>query len=143
MLAEVRNDQKLPLEGYDPETKQQSSQYKDRFSPHQMRVMQVRSNIKRMLVTFFDYEGTVHQEFVPPGETVNQYYHQEALQCLRQQVYQKCLERRPNQAWVIHHNNAPMHTAVQQFLAVKTLLWSPIFLTILIWPLVIPSCFQA
>jgi hypothetical protein len=31
---------------------------------------QVRSNVKTMLIVFFDVRGIVHQEFVPPGQTV-------------------------------------------------------------------------
>jgi hypothetical protein len=34
-------------------------------------------NIKNMLVIFFDSEGIVHQEFVPPGQTVDQHYYLE------------------------------------------------------------------
>jgi hypothetical protein len=49
-------------------------------------------NIKSMLVIFFDCEGIVHQEFVPPGQTVNQHYNMEVLKHLREQVHLKCLE---------------------------------------------------
>jgi hypothetical protein len=35
------------------------------------------SNIKSMLVIFFGCEGIVHQEFVPPGQTVNQHHYLE------------------------------------------------------------------
>jgi hypothetical protein len=41
-------------------------------------------NLKSMLVIFFDWEGIVHQELVPPGQTVNQHYYQEVLQNLRE-----------------------------------------------------------
>jgi hypothetical protein len=42
-----------------------------------------------MVVIFFECEGTVHQEFVPPGQTVNQHYYREVLQCLTEQIHQK------------------------------------------------------
>jgi hypothetical protein len=45
-----------------------------------------RSNIKSMLVIFFGCEGIVHQEFVPPGQTVNQHYSLEVLKRLKGQV---------------------------------------------------------
>jgi hypothetical protein len=77
------------------------------------------SNIKSMLVIFFDCEGIVHQEFVPPGQTVNQHHYLEVLKCLREQVRRERLERWRNQDWLLHHDNAPAHTAlsVQRFLA--------------------------
>jgi histone-lysine N-methyltransferase SETMAR len=58
--------------GYDPETKQQSSQWKSPNSPRLKNARQVRSNVKSMLIFFFsDIQGIVHNEFVPPGQTVN------------------------------------------------------------------------
>jgi hypothetical protein len=48
-----------------------------------------RSNIKSMLVIFSDRDGTVHQEFVPPSQTVNQHYYLEFLKRLREQVRRK------------------------------------------------------
>ena len=56
---------------YDPETKTQSSQWKCPESPRPKNARQVRSNIKSMLICFFDQKGTVHKELVPPGQRVN------------------------------------------------------------------------
>jgi hypothetical protein len=42
-----------------------------------------------MFVMFFDCEGTVHQKFVPLGQTVNQHYYLEILKRLREQVRRK------------------------------------------------------
>jgi hypothetical protein len=76
-----------------------------------------------MLVTSSDCEGTVHQEFVPPGQTVSQHYYWKVSKCLREQVCQKHPEKWWNQDWFICHNNAQAHTAlsVQQFLAAKNM----------------------
>ena len=49
--------------GYDPETKQQSSQWKSPSSPRPKKVRQVRSKVKSMLIVFVDHEGIVLQEF--------------------------------------------------------------------------------
>jgi hypothetical protein len=57
--------------GYDPETKQQLSQWKSPNSLLPKKARQVRSNVKSMLIVFFDIQGTVHKEFVPPGQTIN------------------------------------------------------------------------
>ena len=40
--------------GYNPETKQASSQWKTPYSPKAKKARQVRSNVKIMLISFFD-----------------------------------------------------------------------------------------
>jgi histone-lysine N-methyltransferase SETMAR len=57
--------------GYDPETKRQSSQWKSPSSPRSKKARHVKSNLKSMIVTFFDIHGIVHKEFVPTGQNVN------------------------------------------------------------------------
>ena len=57
--------------GDDPEIKKQSSQWKSSNSPWPKKARQVHSNVKSMLIFFFDIQGIVHKEFVPPGQTVN------------------------------------------------------------------------
>jgi hypothetical protein len=81
------------------------------------------SNIKYMLVIFSDCKGTVHQEFVPPRQTVNQHHYPEVLKRLREQVRRKRPERWRNQDWLLHRDNAQAHTAlsVQRFLTTKNM----------------------
>jgi histone-lysine N-methyltransferase SETMAR len=59
-----------------------------------------------MLIWFFDTEGIMHKEFVPPGQTMNGNFYCEVLKLLR--------EKRPvkwcNNSWALHHDNAPAHT---------------------------------
>jgi transposase len=57
--------------GYDVETKAHSSQWVSKTSPRPKKARQVRSNVKVMLIAFFDYEGVVYHIFVPRGQTVN------------------------------------------------------------------------
>ena len=52
-------------------TKTQSSQWNSLGSPWPKKARQVRSDIKSMLIWFFDQMRIVHKEFVPPGQTVN------------------------------------------------------------------------
>jgi len=63
--------------------------------------------------------GIVHKEWVPTGQTVNQYYYKDILERLRKRV----IRVHPNIAtnWILHHDNAPAHAAfsVAQFLTSK------------------------
>ncbi|KAJ4428812.1 hypothetical protein ANN_25805 [Periplaneta americana] len=104
--------------GYDPESKQASSQWKTSNSPRPKKARQVRSNVKTMLIYFFDVNGIVHKEFVPPGQTVNQHFYLDVLRRLRESVRRKLYEMWRNGNWLLHHDNAPAHTAltVRQFL---------------------------
>jgi len=72
-----------------------------------------------MLICFFDSQGIVHTEFVPQGQTVNQFYYREILERLRKRV----VRVRPTIAnnWLLHHDNAPCHMAISviEFLAKK------------------------
>jgi len=73
-----------------------------------------------MLICFFDSQGTVHTEFVPQGQTVNQFYYREILERLRKRVVRV---RPPSIAnnWMLHHDNAPCNMAISaiKFLAKK------------------------
>ena len=69
--------------GYDPETKQQSSQWKGPTSPRLKKRRQVRSKTKVMLLAFFDSEGIVHHEYAPGGQIINKEFYVEILRRLR------------------------------------------------------------
>ena len=57
---------------HDPETKQQSCQWKTPTLPRPKKAHMQQLQVKVMLITFFDHHGMVHHEFVPQGQTVNQ-----------------------------------------------------------------------
>ena len=46
-----------------------------------------RSEIKVLLVVFFNLKGIVHHEFVQRGQMVNKQLYQEGLACLRDAVH--------------------------------------------------------
>jgi len=71
---------------YDPKSKQASSQWKTPRSPRPKKIRQVRSNVKTMLICFFDIQGIAHREFIPRGQTVNQEFYLGVLKLLRDRV---------------------------------------------------------
>jgi hypothetical protein len=107
--------------GYDPETKLQSSQRRSPSSPRPKKARQVQSNVKTMLMVFFDIQSLVHCEFVPAGQTVNQHYYKAVLLRLREKVRRQRSQLFQSGRWLLHHDNAPAHTAlsIQEFLAEK------------------------
>ena len=68
-----------------------------------------------------DIRGFVHYDFVPTRQTVNQVYYLEVLKRLREKVRRKRPELFANNSRILHHDNAPAHTAlsVREFLATK------------------------
>ena len=95
---------------YDPETKWQSPQWKSLTSPRPKKARMSKSKVKVMLITFFDIKGIVHFEFLQQGQTVNQYVHKEILWHLMRSVRDKRRDILENNAWVLHHDNAPAHS---------------------------------
>ena len=68
--------------GYDPDKKQQSSQWKSASSPRTKKARQVKSNLKTTLNCFFDTKGLVQFEYVPQGQTANRQFYLEVLKRL-------------------------------------------------------------
>jgi len=77
-----------------------------------------RSQIKIMLVCFFDHKGIVHYEFIAKEHTVNQQCYLEVLTRLQESVQRKRPGLWPDKR-ILHHDNAPAHDAlrVRKFLA--------------------------
>jgi hypothetical protein len=71
-----------------------------------------RSNVKSMLICFFDTEGIMRKEFVPPGQTVNGNFYCDVLRRLRENVWRKRPVKWCNNSWALHHDNAPAHTSL-------------------------------
>jgi len=80
-----------------------------------------RSSVKTMIIVFLDCLGIVHKEFVPPGQTVNHAFYKEVLERLRKRVQRVQMDIAD--VWVLHHDNAPAHTAlsVGEFLVKKNI----------------------
>lgn len=98
---------------YDPETKSQSSQWKSPTSPRPKKARMSRSATKAMLVVFFDLQGIVHKEWIPQGQTVTKEVYLGVLKGLRLSIRRKRPERWKRQDFILHHDNAPAHTAIK------------------------------
>jgi len=105
--------------GYDPETKQQLSQWKGPMPLRPKKGRQVQNKTKVMLLVFFDSEGIIHHAYTPDRQTINEELYVEVLRCLYESVRRKRLEKWWGDNWILHHDSAPAHTShlVQQFLA--------------------------
>lgn len=104
---------------YDSETAQQSNEWCAKSEARPKRVRQSQSKIKIMLTVFFDYRGVVHYEFLSTGQIVNKEYYLNVMRRLREAVRKKQPELWNNDSWILHHDNAPSHTAliIRDFLA--------------------------
>lgn len=126
MLSDYQVNMKCMITGdevwiyaYDPETTDQSSEYRTKGEARPKKSRQSRSKIKVMLTVFFDYRGVVHYEFLPPGQTVNKEYYLGVMRRLREAIRKKRPDLWKDNTWFLHHDNAPSHTAliIREFFA--------------------------
>lgn len=59
-----------------------------------------------MRTVFWDVEGCILIEFLPPGETINAAHYIETLKKFRRALHDK----RPGKNIILHHDNARPHT---------------------------------
>nr|XP_012136794.1 PREDICTED: uncharacterized protein LOC105662008 [Megachile rotundata] len=98
--------------GYDPETKQQSSQWKSSQFPRPKKARQVKSSTKSMIIVFFDIHRIVHREFVPTGQTVTGAFYCDVLRRLREDIRRKRPQLWTKKNWVLQDDNAPAYRAL-------------------------------
>jgi hypothetical protein len=51
---------------------------------HHRKARQVKSNVKVILITFFNSHGIVHHRWVPQDQTANQHFYLELMRCKHQ-----------------------------------------------------------
>jgi len=78
----------------------------------QKKARQVKSNLKSMIITFFDIKEVVHKEFIPTGQIVNSGFYCEVLQRLHENVRRHHPQLWQEQTWLLHYDNAPSHISV-------------------------------
>jgi hypothetical protein len=94
------------------------SRRKHRSSPRLKKVRQVKGSVKSVLIYFFDTDGVIHKDFVPPGQTINVKFDCSVLRWLREGMRWRWPDKWRTNTWACHHDNVPAYTtlAVQQFL---------------------------
>ncbi|CAH2087363.1 unnamed protein product [Euphydryas editha] len=120
MLSDYQDIMKRIITGYkswiyayDPETDDQSAEYRTKGEPRPKKPRQSKSKIKVMLTVFFDHRGVVHSEFLPTGPTVNKEYYLSVMRHLREAIRKKRPKLWADNSWLlVHHDNAPSHTAL-------------------------------
>lgn len=95
---------------YDPELKQQSSQWKTAHSPPPKKAKMSRSAGKVMMIIFFDSEGFLYQHAVPQGRTVTADYYKSVLITMLRHFTKKRPQKNINEI-LLHHDNARPHLA--------------------------------
>jgi len=103
---------------YDTTTKRQSAAWVGETSPWPKKLQFQKSCVKTMLVIFFNWQGVIHKEFVPEGETINAVYYEGVMERLLNRIRYVRPGMCESGNWFLLHENAPSHNAtmVKQFL---------------------------
>lgn len=95
---------------YQPESKQQSKQWKHHGSPPPRKAKTVPSAGKVMASFFWDSKGIIMVDYLSKGQTINGAYYANLLRQLRQAIKTK-RRGKLTKGVLFHHDNAPVHTA--------------------------------
>ncbi|UYV60202.1 K02A2.6-like [Cordylochernes scorpioides] len=98
-----------------------ASEWRFKNEPRPKKARKAPSKVKVMLTVFFDYQGIVHHEFQQQGSTITADSYLGVLRRLREAIRQKRPELWRSKSWILHHDNAPAHTAlkISKFLKLK------------------------
>ncbi|UYV62284.1 hypothetical protein LAZ67_1008435 [Cordylochernes scorpioides] len=89
--------------------------WKGKDEPRTKKSRLCKSKNKVLLVTFFDIKGIVHYEYLEedpgtPFYIINESY-LNIMRCVRESILLKRSKMWSSKNWIIHHDNAPPHTA--------------------------------
>ncbi|UYV60378.1 CLCN3 [Cordylochernes scorpioides] len=113
LLKRVITGGETCIYGFDSETTQQASEWRFKNEPRPKKAKKAPSKVKVMLKVFFDYQGIVHHEFQQQGSTITADSYLGVLRRLREAIRQKRPELWRSKSWILHHDNAPAHTALK------------------------------
>ena len=118
-MSSVITGEECWVYGCDTETKQMSSQWNTASSPQLKKTQQLKSNVKKRLIAFFDIDWLVRHEYVLRGQTINKEFYKTALQRLRDVLRRPRPEKWRSGNWILHHDSFPADRAdtTNEFLA--------------------------
>lgn len=105
---------------YEPESKEQSKQWKHPDSPPPKKAKAQQSAGKRMATVFWDCEGILLIEWLPEGKAINSDYYIEVLKKLREAVKSKRRGKLTRHV-LLQHDNATPHSSAKTMAAIKDL----------------------
>ena len=101
---------------YEPETKNQSSQWKHAGSPRPKKARQSKYTHKLLMIPFFfDSTGMIYMHWLPTGQTVNKEYYVEVLREFRKKFRRKRPALFKSGQWYFHQDNAQLHPCHRLF----------------------------
>ena len=92
---------------YDPESKQESMEWKHATSPKTKKFKATRSTKKVMSTIFWDSKGVIHIDYLPHGTTMNGKYYANLLKQVRQSIKEK-RRGKIRRGIMLHQDNAPV-----------------------------------
>ncbi|UYV83896.1 hypothetical protein LAZ67_X000548 [Cordylochernes scorpioides] len=113
LLKRVITGDETWIYGFDSETTQQESEWRFKNEPRPKKARKAPSKVKVMLTVFFDYQGIFHHDIQQQGSTITADYYLVVLRRLREAIRQKRPELWRSKSWILHHDNAPAHTALK------------------------------
>ncbi|UYV79496.1 hypothetical protein LAZ67_17002900, partial [Cordylochernes scorpioides] len=113
LLKRVITGDETWIYGFDSETTQQASEWRFKNEPRLKKARKAPSKVTVMLTVFFDFQGIVHHEFQQQGSTITADSYLGVLRRLREAIRQKRPELWRSKSWILHHDNAPAHTALK------------------------------
>ena len=111
---------------YDPETKQQSSQWKSSDSPPPKKARMSRSMGKQMFKVFLGIKGVILSHAVPKGQSVNPMYYSKVF---RRYLMRALARKRPggyDGGFILHQDNVSAHASQEVQIGIKQ---NPVFLS--------------
>lgn len=96
---------------WDPESKLESMQWKHVDSPPPVKFRTQSSAGKVMATIFWDYDGLLMIDYLPPKKTITGQYYAELILKLREAIKQKRRGKLSLGVWLLH-DNAPVHKSM-------------------------------
>jgi histone-lysine N-methyltransferase SETMAR len=107
---------------YEPESKQQSMEWRHVNSPSKKQYKMLPSVGKLMCTVFWERKGVILLGFLEPGQTVNSDYYIVTLTKLKAQISRVRPEKKT--AYLLQHDNARPHTSLNTMEHIVNLSWS-------------------